>query len=414
MTSIRHSSQSNDQSSDQQTSNHRLVSGARLAVGVGVVAALGFGAQTFAGSEGEAPDSNPPPGHPIGAEPQSDPIALPDGTDSLIFTSAIEYDPTILTKFIHARAFIASQGDPLDDTDDRVNGGFNACLSPSAASTGTLTRLWAPVELPDGSRIKRVEFYGDDNDAAEDIVISLHSTTATLGPFVTPDAAIATDIVTEFSTTGVSAQDAVAYMSDDNLEEVAGSYATGNGVAGEEDHRFHAVQVVMDNVSLDDQELCGIEIEYQVPLVSDAGEAFFPVEPMRVFDSRIDTYADNGLLAPNESKVIDITDGYDLSGVAIPGLADAVPADATAITYNIAVTGTTGPNFVSATAGSATEFNTAVLNFAEGQSLSNSATVPVDGTQQIKVWGGDQPGSAHVIIDVTGYYAPGSHPNMGN
>jgi hypothetical protein len=31
------------------------------------------------------------------------------------------------------------------------------------------------------------------------------------------------------------------------------------------------------------------------------------------------------------------------------------------------------------------------------------------------VWGGDQSGSAHVIIDVTGYYAaPVPFPNMGN
>ena len=130
--------------------------------------------------------------------------------------------------------------------------------------------------------------------------------------------------------------------------------------------------------------------------------------------ARIDTYAESGLLGPNESKVIDVSDGYDLAGVAIPALADAVPAEATAITYNIAVAGTTGTNFVSATAGDATEFNTAVLNYGEGVALSNSATVPVDATQQIKVWGGDQVGSAHVIIDVTGYHAAPVLPNMGN
>jgi hypothetical protein len=416
MTTIRHTNEQNtsDQHCGGNAAGHRrsLRNGARVAVGLGLAATIGFGAQTFAGISGEAPDTSPPPGEPVVPEPADGPALTSGDGDSLVTTSSANYDPTILTKFIHARGFTAMQGDPLDNTDDRVDLGPHGCLSPSAASTGTLTRLYAPVELPDGARIKRVEFYGDDN-SADDIVISLHRTTATLGPFLAPTAGLSSATVTSFSTSGVSAGDAVAFMSDDNLDEVTGSYNTGGIVLGT-DHNFHTVQVAMDNAALADQLLCGVEIEYQVPLAEDAGEAYFPIEPMRVFDSRIDTYDEFSLLIPNDSKVIDVSDGYDLDGVAIPGLVDAVPADATAITYNIAVAGTTGPNFVSVTAGDATEFNTAVLNFGVGQALSNSATVPVDGSQQIKVWGGDQGGAAHVIIDVTGYYAPGAHPNMGN
>ncbi len=421
-----HNTSSHNTSSHEITSNTtsqqitgigrsgRIRPGARVAIGLGLAAALGFGgAQTFAGAEGETPDTNPPPGQPVVVDPIDAPLETEGNTDSLILTSAVEYDPTILTKFIHARGFIASQGGPGLSTDDRVNGGNNACLSASSTSGGTLTRLWAPVELPDGARIKRVEFYGDDNDPAEDIAISLHRTTATLGAFVAPDAEVGIDTVTSFSTSGVSAQDAVAVMSDDNLNEVTGSFSVGEGLTATEAHRFHAVQVVLDNSSLGLERLCGIEIEYQVPLI-ETGDAYYPIQPMRVFDSRIDTYAEHSLLIPNDSKVIDVSDGYDLKGVAIPGLVDAVPAGATAITYNIAVTGALKANFVSVTAGNATEFTTAVLNYASGQSLSNSATVPVDGSQQIKIWGGDQGGAAHIIVDVTGYYAPGAHPNMGN
>lgn len=415
-TSIRHTSNPNtsDQNAGPSAGSKRLSlrSGTRVAVGLGLAATLGFGAQTFAGISGEAPDTAPPPGEPVVPEPSDGPAITAGDGDSLVTTSSANYDPTILTKFIHSRAFVATQGDPGGNTDDRVEPAPYGCLRPSAASTGSLTRLWAPVELPDGARIKRVEFYGDDN-GADDITISLHRTTATVGPFLAPTAGLDSATVTSFSTSGVSAGDGIAVMSDDNLDEVTGSYSTGGIVFGI-DHNFHAVQVVMDNAALGDQLLCGVEIEYQVPLAENAGEAFFPIEPMRVFDSRIDTYDESSLLIPNDSKVIDVSDGYDLDGVAIPGLVDAVPADATAITYNIAVAGTTGPNFVSVTAGDATEFNTAVLNFAGGQALSNSATVPVDGSQQIKVWGGDQGGAAHVIIDVTGYYAPGAHPNMGN
>lgn len=389
-----------------------LRSSARLAIGLGLAAALGFGgAQTFADDSGEAPDSNPPPGEPVTVDPADMPVDLADDTDSLVLTASNSYDPTILAKFIPASAFIATQGDPADGRDDRVIGVAHGCVSPDPVSTGTMTRLYAPVELPDGARIKRVEFYGDDN-GADDITISLRRTEATLGAFLAPQAGLDSKIVTTFSTSGVSSGDAVAFMSADNLEEVTGSFPAP-GPTFSEMHRFHTVQVAMDNAALSDQRLCGVEIEYQVPAV-ETGDAYFPIQPMRVFDSRIDTYAEHSVLIPNDSKVIDVSDGYDLAGVAIPALADAVPAGATAITYNIAVTGALKGNFVSVTAGNATEFNTAVLNYANGQSLSNSATVPVDGSQQIKIWGGDQGGAAHIIVDVTGYYAPGAYPNMGN
>jgi hypothetical protein len=30
----------------------------------------------------------------------------------------------------------------------------------------------------------------------------------------------------------------------------------------------------------------------------------------------------------------------------------------------------------------------------------------VDGSRRVKLWGGDNTGSVHTIVDITGYYAP--------
>ncbi|MEM9745182.1 MAG: hypothetical protein AAF945_00705 [Actinomycetota bacterium] len=383
----------------------------RLAVALGVVGAVGFGAQTMADDEEAPPPA--PPGQNVLSE--GAPPVLPEGEgDQLIITGASTYDETILTKFIPGREFTAFQGDGASEDKVRAN---QQCIGPDPASGGTATALYTGVELPDGARIKQVRFFGEDDDATEDIDITLYRQYTEIPFFLggtgTPDRDAVT--VTSFSTSGTSSGDAVVVDSDDNLNEIAGSTAAGGGIAltGIE-HRFHSLLVALDNSAGVNHLLCGVEISYQVPVSAAQGDEFHAIEPMRVFDSRIGTFPNSGLLGPNETKVIDVTDGYDLNGVAIPAQANAVPSNATAITYNIGVAGTTGRNFVAVTAGDATEFGTSAINFNGGQVLSNSATVTVAADQTIKVWGGNDVGSAHVIFDVTGYYAPPVPSNMGN
>ena len=385
----------------------------RLAVALGVVGAVGFGAQTMADDEEAPPPA--PPGQNVLSE--GAPPVLPEGEgDQLIITGASTYDETILTKFIPGREFTAFQGDGASEDKVRAN---QQCIGPDPASGGTATALYSGVELPDGARIKQVRFFGEDDDATEDISITLYRqytdipfTILGLDPI--PDRGVET--VTSFSTSGQSnVADAVVVDSDDDLNEIAGSTSAGGGIAltGTQ-HRFHSRLVARDNSAGTNHLLCGVEVFYQVPVSAAQGTEFHAIEPMRVFDSRIGTFPDSGLLGPNGTKVIDVTDGYDLNGVAIPAQANAVPSNATAITYNIGVAGTTGRNFVAVTAGDATEFGTAAINFNGGQVLSNSATVTVAADQTIKVWGGDDVGAAQVILDVTGYYAPPVPSNMGN
>jgi hypothetical protein len=145
----------------------------------------------------------------------------------------------------------------------------------------------------------------------------------------------------------------------------------------------------------------------------DPGTVFHPISPIRAYDSRNPVYPNSGVLAPNTSKVISIKDGHDGAGVV--NALDVVPAGATAIAYNITIGAPTGPNFVAVTPGDAASFLASAINFNGTADIANAGTVAIDANRQITVWGGDQSGSAHVIIDVTGYFAPPvPFPNMGN
>lgn len=148
------------------------------------------------------------------------------------------------------------------------------------------------------------------------------------------------------------------------------------------------------------------ETEQDVPtpraILSAGDTKFVPIDPVRAFDSRVVAYSQSGIFAPNQSKVISVKDGHDYFGtVTTP---NAVPVTAAAVAYNITITGATGPNFMSVTPGNATGFTTSVINFDGQSDVANAGIVPVDSQRRIKVWSGIEAGSAHVLIDITGYF----------
>jgi hypothetical protein len=131
--------------------------------------------------------------------------------------------------------------------------------------------------------------------------------------------------------------------------------------------------------------------------------SFHPIDPVRAFDSRVAAFAGSGLLAPNATKTISVANGHDAVGGVTS--ADAVPEGATAVAYNVTVTATTGPNFVSVVPGDAASYTTSTLNWGGvGASLANGSVVKLDADRQVRVFGGDQTGSTHVIFDVLGFF----------
>jgi hypothetical protein len=118
---------------------------------------------------------------------------------------------------------------------------------------------------------------------------------------------------------------------------------------------------------------------------------YVAIDPYRAYDSRRGA----GPMTPNSSRQISV--------LAAAVGAGSIPATAKAITYNVTATGTSGGNYLSVTPGNATGYTVSTLNFSNGIDIANGGTVRLD-AGAVKVFCGDQAGSAHVIIDVTGYY----------
>jgi len=129
--------------------------------------------------------------------------------------------------------------------------------------------------------------------------------------------------------------------------------------------------------------------------------AFHPVTPTRVYDSRLPTPSP-GRLQSNESRRVRVADGRDLvSGAA--KVNDIVPVGATAITGNLTVAATENGGYLAVNEGGNPVVSASALNWSSsGQVLSNSFVVKIDVDRNITVIAGG--GSAHVIVDVTGYY----------
>ena len=145
--------------------------------------------------------------------------------------------------------------------------------------------------------------------------------------------------------------------------------------------------------------LWGVRIGYVTP---DAGR-FFPINPVRAYDSRA-AAPEPGLLGPNASRLILVKDSR-ANGTGAVLSSDVVPVGATAIACNLTVTGTTGPNFLALTPGDAGSFTASAINWSSAeQSLANGLIVKVDTNRFVRVWCGDQTGSTHVLLDVSGYW----------
>ena len=387
-------------------------------IAAAALAALALGTNTFA-QESEDPAPSEPGVPYVDPDPN---VLVESGVPEVIVTSGGDFDPTILTKFISGAGMVEDQGaGAFADVSSRpLNQG---CVSPGTGSGGDLTTLSGSVELPDGARIKRVIFYGQDSDAGFNINVRLIRTQITI-PLIGA-VTRADQVVSSFNTGGLSGVMSVAGA--DNLNELTGTPFTG-GLLLSFPHRFHTVKVDLRNVSGANHVLCGVEVQYQVPagsveaptFASDPGTTFYPIDPIRAYDGRVAAYPESGMLAPNTSKTISIKDSHDGAGAVIA--ADVVPPEATAIAYNLTIAEATANNFVAVTPGGAAGFTTSAINFNGTSDIANAGTVSINANREITVWGGDQPGSMFVLIDVTGYYAPPpaltapvvEFPNMGN
>lgn len=228
------------------------------------------------------------------------------------------------------------------------------------------------LNLPTGTVIKELEMYGI-RGAAGEVTLDLWKSAVLTGGVEQTGEAVTPVAAGEFTVTA-----AVDDLQDDMFKSTP--------------------FVNIDAVAAPTTEIYGIRVGYTTPTLD-----FTPIEPARVYDSRIPAYAPNdGLMAPNTNRVVPVKDGRDAAGAIVT--ADLVPEGAVAVSINVTVASPTGPNFLSVVPGDAAAFTASTLNWPGGFDAANGATIKLDADRQVKVFCGDQAGSTHVIIDVTGYY----------
>jgi hypothetical protein len=153
-----------------------------------------------------------------------------------------------------------------------------------------------------------------------------------------------------------------------------------------------------------------LSVTYAAPVFGPTAHVIFDVTGYFVPDTTGATYH---ALAP--TRLLDTRSGTGLSGAfsshvarALQVAGGAVPANATAVTGNLTVTGQTSLGFLFIGPAAANSPTSSTLNFPVGDDRANGVTVGVGqgGTLSITYAAPTLGAIAHVIFDVTGYFTP--------
>ena len=225
----------------------------------------------------------------------------------------------------------------------------------------------APLELPAGSVIRELEFYGT-RSAAGSILCELWRS----GPPASAGAAVL---------------------------EASASAPAANG-------EFTVALATNETVSLQDQlvpfvsiggtyaSLYGVRVGYSGPT-----QLFLLPAPVRVYDSRPGAGGEGPFL-------VGVTRTVNCATGPAPASTPAVPAGAKGALLTVTIDGTVGGGFLQVYSEAlASPPSASSANWYEsGQSQANAVTTAVNGSK-VKVTCGGNPGSStNVLVDVVGYY----------
>ena len=128
------------------------------------------------------------------------------------------------------------------------------------------------------------------------------------------------------------------------------------------------------------------------------GALFYPITPTRAYDSR--QPGGGGALAGSVATGL-----HGVPRTTSVNLGGAIPLSATAVAYNLTVTGTTASGFA-ANAPTPSVAGTSSLNWpAEKSIAANGSIVGLDPSGNITTWVGGR-GQAEYLIDLVGYFGP--------
>lgn len=150
-------------------------------------------------------------------------------------------------------------------------------------------------------------------------------------------------------------------------------------------------KVTLLNASNGTSQLIADVSGYYIPAAVQSPGEFQPMAPSRFLDTRSGTTP----VAPGG------TVSFQVGGVS------GIPASVSAVTFNLTVANAASFGFVTAYASGTNRPNASNLNYATGQIVANSVTVPVGADGKVTLFNGSPSGTAQLIADVSGYYLGG-------
>jgi hypothetical protein len=123
------------------------------------------------------------------------------------------------------------------------------------------------------------------------------------------------------------------------------------------------------------------------------GAVYVPISPVRAVDTRIGLGLARSLVRGSIKSF---------------SLASLVPADTTAVSGNVTVTGQTTGGFVAVGPGLTWPTSTSTINFPVGDNRANGIVMPVDGSRGLSAVfsGASSKATTHLVFDLTGYFVP--------
>lgn len=144
-----------------------------------------------------------------------------------------------------------------------------------------------------------------------------------------------------------------------------------------------------------------------------AGGEYHPLTPARVYDSRPDTAVNEPTPGPKPATPSQPT--FDINLLGAGGIPDR-PADVLAVVVNITVTEPTAAGWLNAYGAGANGGLASIVNFAANQTVPNLAIVrpgSPSGDLTIKLFTQNASATAHVVVDVFGWFSTSSNADHG-
>ena len=161
------------------------------------------------------------------------------------------------------------------------------------------------------------------------------------------------------------------------------------------------------------QPVSGVALQQPVAVaqsISGGGSgAYIAVLPFRVADTRSGSGCANmspeGSLGPHATAALTVR-----GAVACEGTSGSVPPDAVAAVLNVTVADPADGGFLTLYPEGTARSITSTLNWAAGETISNSSTVVLGTSGAINIYNGSA-GDTNVVVDIEGYYAPAGSSN---